>query len=832
MLLGPRHVRRLTFLLPALAVLLCAHPASADVVLASVFTDSMVLQRDIAAPVWGGADAGEEVFVVVAGHVESTTADADGRWRVDLPPMAAGGPHTLVAEGSNRVELTDVLIGDVWVGSGQSNMQWTVSNSADPDAEIAAADHPSIRLLSVPRKVAGAPADSVTATWVACNPASVAGFSAVAYYFGRHLHRELNVPIGLIHTSWGGTRIEAWMSADAMADPDYAHVLTDYEKREAKYAEDLAAYESLQAAWMTARALPADEKPTPPPAAGWPPWKVDTWPQRPSGLYNAMISPLMPFAIRGAIWYQGESNANSAYRYRKMFPAMIRDWRDKWGQGDFPFLFVQLANFTWPTLAPQDNAWAELREAQLMTLSEPATAMAVAIDIGNPTDIHPKNKQEVGRRLALGALAKAHARDIPYSGPLYKSARRADGSLFLTFAHSDGLVYNGREHADLEDSSGFAVAGEDGVYHWADAEVVSAELRVWSDHVDEPVSVRYGWSANPPSTLYNAAGLPASPFRTDDASGVTVVEIPPAPESGTAPAATISAEFPYESLYVEVLGEQLHYVDEGEGSPILFLHGNPTSSYLWRNVMPFLQPSGRVIAVDNIGFGKSAKPDGDYTFAYHSRYIDGFIEALGLRDITLVAHDWGSALALHYASRHEANVRGVAFMEALVPPAAPIADLSAAPEDMREFLSLMRGPVLGPQAVIEANAFVEDILPKNVVRSMTHAEMEAYREPFLDPATRGPIVVWPNEIPVEGEPADTTAAVDAYGRWLMETDMPKLHVYVAPGVINPPRLVEALSGMLSNYETAYVGRGLHFIQEDHPEAIGRALADWYRRLAH
>jgi len=582
---------------------------------------------------------------------------------------------------------------------------------------------------------------------------------------------------------------------------------------------------------MTARALPVDEQPVPAPTAGWPPGKVDTWAQRPSGLYNAMISPLTPFAIRGVIWYQGESNVLSAYRYRSMFPAMIRDWRAKWGQGDFPFLFVQLANFAWPTLTPQDNAWAELREAQLMTLSEPATAMTVAIDIGNPTDVHPRNKQEVGRRLALGALATAHGRDIAYSGPIYESMRSDDGSLFLTFSHTgDGLVYNGREHVDLVDSTGFAVAAEDGVYRWADAEIVGAELRVWGNGVDEPVSVRYGWSANPPSTVYNSAGLPASPFRTDDKPGVTVVEIPPSPESGTVPAVAISAEFPYESKYVEVHGERMHYVDEGQGAPILFLHGNPTSSYLWRNVMPFLRPLGRVIAVDNIGFGKSAKPDGDYTFAEHSRYIDGFIQALDLHDITLVSHDWGSALALHYASRHEDNVRAVAFMEALVPPAIPIADLTALPADMQEFFRTMRDPVLGPQAVIEGNAFIEDVLPKNIVRRMTHAEMEAYREPFRDPATRKPILVWPNEIPIAGEPADTTAAVEAYGAWLMTTDVPKLHVYVSPGAINPPEVVEALAGMLSNYETAYVGRGLHFLQEDHPEAIGRALADWYRRL--
>ena len=658
---APPNRARLVYGMAATLALVCARPLAAEVQLASVFTDNMVLQREIALPIWGTADAGEEVTVALNGREATTIADADGAWRVDLPSADAGGPYALVAEASNRVELTNVLVGDVWVGSGQSNMQWTVGNSNDAEAEIAAADYPRIRLMSVPRTVSATPNDSVNVRWTECSPRSVRGFSAVAYFFGRELHRELGVPIGLIHSSWGGTRIEAWMSAETMSDPTYAHVAADYKRRQAKYAEDLAAYEKQQADWMAARALPVDEQPVPAPTAGWPPGKVENWPQQPSGLYNAMIAPLMPLAIRGVIWYQGESNASSAFRYRSMFPAMIRDWRAKWGQGDFAFLFVQLANWLWPSLTPIDDAWAELREAQLMTLSEPATAMAVAIDIGNPTDIHPRNKQEVGRRLALGALAKAHGREVVYSGPIYESMRREDGALFLTFTHTDGgLVYAGREHAETADSTGFAVADEGGEYRWAEAQVVGDELRVWSDHVDEPISVRYGWSTNPPSTLTNGAGLPASPFRTDDTPGVTVVEIPPAPDSGSAPAVAISAEFPYESKYVDVLGESMHYVEEGEGAPILFLHGNPTSSYLWRNVLPFLQPLGRVIAVDNIGFGKSAKPDGDYTFAMHSRYIDGFIEALDLSDITLVGHDWGSALALQYASQHEDNVRAVA----------------------------------------------------------------------------------------------------------------------------------------------------------------------------
>lgn len=292
--------RRIGFLLPAVVAVACILPAWADVRLALVFSDHMVLQRGITVPVWGTDDAGEEVVVVIEGAEATTTADADGAWSVDLPSMYAGGPYSLIVEGSTRVELTDVLVGDVWVGSGQSNMQWTVANSDDPENEIAGANYADIRLLYVPRTVSAGPADSFNATWTLCNPSTVAGFSAVAYFFGRHLHRELDVPIGLIHSSWGATRIEAWMSADAMSDPAHAHVLADYAQREAKYAENLAAYERQQADWMTARALPVDEQPVPAPTAGWPPGKVDTWAQRPSGLYNAMISPLTPFAIRAS----------------------------------------------------------------------------------------------------------------------------------------------------------------------------------------------------------------------------------------------------------------------------------------------------------------------------------------------------------------------------------------------------------------------------------------------------------------------------------------------------------------------------------------------------
>lgn len=292
----------------------------------------------------------------------------------------------------------------------------------------------------------------------------------------------------------------------------------------------------------------------------------------------------------------------------------------------------------------------------------------------------------------------------------------------------------------------------------------------------------------------------------------------------------LSADFPFESKFVEVLGSKMHYVEVGEGDPLLLIHGNPTSSYLWRNVIPLLENRGRVVAIDLIGFGKSDKPELDYTFADHRQYVDGIIEALDLKDITLVVHDWGSALGIDYASRNEGNVKGIAMMEALIPPAFPVPSYEA----MGEFADLfrsMRDPEKGQDLVMGQNFFIEQIIPSAVMRDLTEAEMAAYRAPFPTVESRKPVWVWPNEIPIAGEPAATHAAVEAYVGWLLESDLPKLHIYASPGAINPPEVAAWLASNLKNIETAFVGGGLHYIQEDQPEAIGRAVADWHRRLA-
>ncbi len=295
--------------------------------------------------------------------------------------------------------------------------------------------------------------------------------------------------------------------------------------------------------------------------------------------------------------------------------------------------------------------------------------------------------------------------------------------------------------------------------------------------------------------------------------------------SGEGPA--ISSDFPFRSRFIEVEGSRLHYVDEGEGDPILFLHGNPTSSYLWRNVIPHVTPHGRALALDLIGMGKSDKPDIGYGFADHARYVDGFIEALGLRSITFVIHDWGSALGFHYAHRNEDSVAGLAFMEAIL---APIPSWGDFPEEARDLFQAFRTPGVGEELIMDRNVFIERVLPGSILRPLTDDEMERYREPFPDPASRRPVWRWPNEIPIEGEPADVTQAVAAYNAWLQETPLPKLLLHATPGVLIRAPLVEWARHSLPELRVVDVGEGLHFIQEDRPHEIGDALADWLPTL--
>jgi sialate O-acetylesterase len=431
----------------------------------ALFSDNAVLQQGISVPVWGTAGSGEIVTVTFQNQKVSTEAK-DGKWMVRLKPMKAGGPFTMTI---NTIELKNVMVGEVWIASGQSNMQLPLSKTTDADAVIAASADPMLRLFTVPRTPAVAPATDVTGNWSESTPDTVKEFTAVGYFFGRDLRKALNVPVGLIHTSWGGTRVEAWTALPVLqSDPDFAESM-----------KDIKHYGKA--------------------------------PNHPAVLYNGMIAPLIPYAIRGAIWYQGEANANAgqSYRYQKRFTNMITNWRTDWKQGDFPFLFVQLAPFGKIVEEPGDSSWAELRESQLLTsINCPKTGMAVTMDVGNPADIHPQNKGPVGERLALAARALTYGERVAYKGPRYASMAVHGNRAILTFTEA--------VEAKGGDLTGFAVAGDDRKFRNAQATILGDRVIISSDQVANPVAVRYGWADAPIANLFGKEGLPASPFRTDN----------------------------------------------------------------------------------------------------------------------------------------------------------------------------------------------------------------------------------------------------------------------------------------------------------------------------
>jgi sialate O-acetylesterase len=624
-----------------------------------LFNDHVVLQRGVRFPVWGWTTPGSRVAVEMRGKMTTAIADAGGRWIARLGPFDAGGPFTLTVKGTQTVTLNDVLVGDVWLASGQSNMEMGITQVNDAREEVAHADYPRIRLFQVPKIAATNPRTTVNARWLVCNPTNIAaggwgGFSAVAYFFGRRLHKELNVPVGLIHTSWGGTAAEGWVSpetlselkefvpavnnlektwADATRPPaDYDKALDDWwskndpgsvtgrmwsepsfdasgwkRMRLPRFWEDagLPAYDGvvwfrrtfeLPSDWAGKDLLlslgPVDDRDTtfvngvrvgalsqwdaprsyrvsagllkpgtntiavrvldtgvgggiygkpeqlkieladggasPVSLAGE--WsyrasvalaELQTQPPQQGGndfsvpviRYNGMIAPLLPYAIKGAIWYQGETNVGRAAQYERIMATLIRDWRTRFGVGDFPFLVVQLANYLERRDAPVDSEWARLREAQLHVSRNVAhTGLAVTIDIGDAKDIHPKDKQDVGTRLALAALANVYGRKLEYSGPAYRRMKIEGERVRLSFDHAEGGLV-ARDGGRL---TGFAVAGEDGRFVWADTVIEGDEVVVSSPEVKRPAAVRYAWADNPAANLYNRAGLPASPFRTDN----------------------------------------------------------------------------------------------------------------------------------------------------------------------------------------------------------------------------------------------------------------------------------------------------------------------------
>jgi len=502
----------------ACLVALLAGSAGADVRLAAVFSDHMVLQRGCPVPVWGWAAPGQKVTVTVAGKKAEATADAGGRWKAELPALEAGGPHTLVVTGAggNPVTVNDVLVGEVWLASGQSNMNMPIDwgvfgkwGSPECTEALAKIDDPELRMFLVGMKVSPKPAKDVSGVWKVAKGNEVLKWSAVGYFFGAELRRELGVPVGIVKSAVGGTVIESWMSREALlkVSPDLQASFDRWDRQVAEFDE--AAHQKKVAEWEQEAAKAKAEGKRPPRR----PTRVIDHNRMPASLYNGMIAPLVPYGLRGMLWYQGESNAGSAGTYAQRFPAMIRQWRKQWGQGDVPFLFVQLPNFRKPQTEPSQDAdaWPWLREAQAAALRLPAIGMAVAIDIGDAADIHPKNKLDVGRRLALAAMQTAYGKDVVGCGPLYESMKVEGHGVRVRFAHTGGGLA-ARGGGPLK---GFAVAGADHKFVWADAAIDGDSVVVRSAEVAEPVAVRYAWADNPVCNLVNAEGLPAAPFRTD-----------------------------------------------------------------------------------------------------------------------------------------------------------------------------------------------------------------------------------------------------------------------------------------------------------------------------
>jgi sialate O-acetylesterase len=489
----------------AACALLVPSLAMAELKLPNIFSDHMVVQQKMPVKVWGWTQPGHEVTVTLAGKSVNGKAGSDGRFDVSMPAIDAGGPYTLEIKADESRTIKDVLSGEVWVCSGQSNMQWSVERSTDADLERLAAKHPNIRMINFPQVGSQDPILTHDRQWMECTPETVSSFSAVGYFFGRQLHDTIDVPIGMINNAWGGSACEAWINRDLLnADPQYAPMMDGWIAKEKQFS-DLSAKPELS----------EDEKKTLQNLKGQMGGN-----HRPSNIYNGVLKSHLGYTIRGAIWYQGESNAGRAYQYRELFPLMISNWRQEWGQGDFPFYWVQLADFMDEKSEPADSSWAELREAQTMTMAKlPHTGEAVIIDIGEGKDIHPKNKVDVGRRLARWALANEYGIAVPYHSPQYKSMEKQDGKIVLTFDYADG----GWRPFDVKQPVGFAIAGEDQKFVWADAAILEdGRIAVSSSAVANPVAVRYAWADNPVCNMFDVAGLPMTPFRTDDWPGVTV----------------------------------------------------------------------------------------------------------------------------------------------------------------------------------------------------------------------------------------------------------------------------------------------------------------------
>ncbi len=498
--------------------------ATAELKLPALFSDNMVLQQHLANPVWGWDTPGSEVTVTFAGQTKTAKAGDDGKWTVKLDPLPANAqPATLtVKSGSGAREIQNVLVGEVWICSGQSNMRWTVANSWDADLEIASAKHPLIRLINVPNVGTQEPQQDFTAAWEECSPETVGLFSGVGFFYGRILHQILDVPVGLINNAWGGSAAEAWVRRDVLEnDARFKGLIAGWVEREKQLSSEQARldHEKAMAAWKAK----ADEAK----AAGKPfttrapqsPEQTLAGNHRPGNIFNGVLLPSIGYGIKGAIWYQGESNAARAHEYGYLFPLMIQHWRELWQQGQFPFYWVQLADFRAEKPEPGDSDWAELRESQTQTQQViPNGGQAVIIDLGEANDIHPKNKRDVAERLARIALARDYGVKIPWRSPEYKSLQIKDGKAIVTLDTFGSTLRT----VDVSEAKGFAICGEDRQWVWADAKIAGRDkVEVSSPAVPAPVAVRYAWSDNPVCNLYSIEGLPVTPFRTDDFPMIT-----------------------------------------------------------------------------------------------------------------------------------------------------------------------------------------------------------------------------------------------------------------------------------------------------------------------
>ncbi|HEY3328737.1 MAG TPA: sialate O-acetylesterase [Capsulimonadaceae bacterium] len=530
----------------ALTVIAVSGPSSSAAVKpSSLFTDNAVLQRGVQIPVWGTADPGQKITVALDGPSMTTTADSSGAWSVKLPSHTAGGPFTLtIASGSETVTLKNVLVGEVWLCGGQSNMFYPLNgfpNNPLTRAAIPLATDPLLHIAVVAPTIGDTPQTSVAVSWQTATPETVPTFSAVGYFFGRDLRKALGVPVGLIESCIGGTSAEAWVSREALQNvPSLSHYLSELDDYTAKYPAQLQKYNDAKAVndaamvkWKAeADAAKAAGSPPPPNRPRWiaPPLEPAKVFNVSTRLFNGMISPLIPYGIKGAIWYQGEANWNQGWDYKTLLPTLISDWRNRWGEGDFPFLYVQLPGFNAVVDTPGTSWFAEVREAQRLTLAaSPNTGMVTINDLGDQKDIHPYRKEPVGRRLALAARAVAYGQKVEYSGPAFSKLDIEGAKAIVTFTHADGLhteaihdsADDGPVVAPADKVTGFAIAGTDLKYYAAEAVIQGVTVILTSPNVPTPVSVRYGWAQYPLANLVNSSGLWASPFRTDSATFIS-----------------------------------------------------------------------------------------------------------------------------------------------------------------------------------------------------------------------------------------------------------------------------------------------------------------------